>query len=140
MVEDRRNARMQRNVIENDFLADGYSQAARGQAQRRPNPSAIFTGLNEPGFQVELEDKPVRDENGGGGLGRQTGQFGAGQGRQMIDIDENDDTIHTKAGFDKILRRGKQLQSRMDEAMGDDAWEKLHGHNQIPKRYVPPFL
>ena len=100
MVEDRRNSRMQRNVIENDFLADGYSQAARGQAQRRPNPSAIFTGLNEPGFQVELEDKPVRDENGG--LGRQTGQFGA-QGRAVIDIDENNDTIHTKAGFDKIL-------------------------------------
>ena len=28
----------------------------------------------------------------------------------------------------------------MDEAMGDDAWEKLHGPNEIPKRYVPPFL
>ena len=86
--------------------------------QRRPNPGAIFTGLNEPGFQVELEDKPVRDENGGGALGRQTGQFGAADGRQMIDIDENNDTIQTKAGFDKILQRGKRLQSRMDEAMG----------------------
>ena len=58
----------------------------------------------------------------------------------MINIDENEDTIHTKAGFDKILQRGKRLQSRMDEAMGDDAWEKLHGPNEIPKRYVPPFL
>ena len=28
----------------------------------------------------------------------------------------------------------------MDEAMGDDAWTQLHGHQQIPKRYVPPFL
>ena len=28
----------------------------------------------------------------------------------------------------------------MDEAMGDDAWTKLHGPNEMPKRYVPPFL
>jgi len=28
----------------------------------------------------------------------------------------------------------------MDEAMGDDAWTKLHGSNEIPKSYVPPFL
>ena len=58
----------------------------------------------------------------------------------MINIDENDDTIHTKAQFDNILQRGKRLQSRMDEAMGDDAWTKLHGSNEIPKSYVPPFL
>lgn len=24
--------------------------------------------------------------------------------------------------------------------MGDDAWTKLHGSNEIPKSYVPPFL
>lgn len=58
----------------------------------------------------------------------------------MINIDENEDTIHTKAQYDKILSRGKRLQSRMDEAMGDDAWAKIHGPNEIPKRYVPPFL
>ena len=34
----------------------------------------------------------------------------------------------------------KRLQSRMDEAMGDDAWTKLHGRNEIPKEYVPPFM
>ena len=28
----------------------------------------------------------------------------------------------------------------MDEAMGDDAWTKIHGPNEMPKRYVPPFL
>ena len=28
----------------------------------------------------------------------------------------------------------------MDEALGDDAWTKLHGPNEMPKRYVPPFL
>ena len=58
----------------------------------------------------------------------------------MINIDENEDTIHTKAEFNKILQRGKRLQSRMDEAMGDDAWTKIHGPNEMPKRYVPPFL
>ena len=40
----------------------------------------------------------------------------------MISIDENEDTIHTKTELNKILQRGKRLQSRMDEAMGDDAW------------------
>ena len=28
----------------------------------------------------------------------------------------------------------------MDEAIGDDAWEKLHGPHEIPKKYIPPFL
>lgn len=119
-----RNHRMQRNVIENDFLADGYSQQAAGRARAPPNPSSVFTGVNDSGFQVEIKEKPVRDENSLGG-GNQTGKFGGA--RQMIDINENDDTINTKAEFNKILQRGKRLQSRMDEAMGDDAWTQLHG-------------
>ena len=56
-----RNDRVARNVIENDFLAAGYSQAATGRAMARPNPSALFTGVNDSGFDVELDDKPVRD-------------------------------------------------------------------------------
>ena len=48
--------------------------------------------------------------------------------------------MHTRAEFDKILNRGKKLKHKMDEALGDDAWSALHGHQQIPKRYVPPFL
>jgi len=28
----------------------------------------------------------------------------------------------------------------MDEAIGEDAWEKLHGPHEIPKKYIPPFL
>ena len=48
---------MQRNVIEDDFLADGYSQAARGRPHTRPNPSAVFGSRNDyDGFQVELQD------------------------------------------------------------------------------------
>ena len=101
-----RNHRNQRNVIENDFLADGYSRAAAGRPRVGPNPSAMFTSLNDSGFQVELEDKPVKDDSGA--LGRQTGQFG-NQDRQTISIDENDDTIHTKAEFSKIISRGKRL-------------------------------
>ena len=132
-----RNHRNQRNVIENDFLADGYSRAAAGRPRVGPNPSAMFTSLNDSGFQVELQDKPVKDDSGA--LGRQTGQFG-NQDRQTISIDENDDTIHTKAELSKIISRGKRLQNRMDEALGEDAWTKLHGHNELPKRYVPPFL
>ena len=74
-MDRRRNDRMQRNVIENDFLAEDYSQAAVGRPHRRPNPSSLFTGLNESGFDVELQEKPVRDENAA--VGRQTGTFGA---------------------------------------------------------------
>ncbi len=66
-----RNHRNTRNVIEDNFLADGYSKAAAGRARVGPNPSAMFTSLNDSGFQVELEDKPVKDESKG--LGRQTG-------------------------------------------------------------------
>ena len=69
--------RMQRNVIENDFLADGYSQQARGQPRTKPNPSAMFMGQDDGGFQVELQDRPERDN---GGIGRQgTGEFGGGR-------------------------------------------------------------
>ena len=57
-----------RNVIDNAFLAEGYSQEAAGRPRRRPNPSAVF-GEDDGGFQVELQDKPERDENSG----RQTG-------------------------------------------------------------------
>ena len=32
------------------------------------------------------------------------------------------------------------MQSRMDEAMGADAWTELHGHQERPKAYVPPFM
>lgn len=28
----------------------------------------------------------------------------------------------------------------MEEAIGDNAWEKLHGPHEVPKKYVPPFL
>lgn len=28
----------------------------------------------------------------------------------------------------------------MDEALGEDAWEQIHGKNELPKKYVPPFL
>ena len=71
-----RNDRMARNVIENDFLASGYSQNAAGRPIARPNPSAVFTGLNDSGFNVELDDKPVRD---GGMGGLSTGNFGGGR-------------------------------------------------------------
>ncbi len=70
-----RNHRNNRNVIEDNFLADGYSKAAAGRARVGPNSSAVFTGVNDSGFQVELEDKPVKDD--GANLGKRTGQFGA---------------------------------------------------------------
>ena len=66
------NQRMARNVIENDFLSDGYSQAARGRPRTKPNPSSVFMGEDDANFQVELQDRPERDENNGG-MGRQTG-------------------------------------------------------------------
>jgi hypothetical protein len=28
----------------------------------------------------------------------------------------------------------------MEDAMGSNAWEKIHGPHIIPKSYVPPFL
>ena len=47
---------------------------------------------------MELHDKPVREEQFTGVGGRQTGKFGGGD-RQVISIDENEDTIHTKTEF-----------------------------------------
>ena len=129
-MDDQRNRRVQINLLENDEYAEQNAQAAAGRPRAKANPSSVFTGLNEEGFKVDLDEKPVRD----------TGNFGGIEGRQTINIDENEDTLHTKADFAKILNRGKRLQTRMDEAMGDDAWEKLHGANNLPKRYVPPFL
>lgn len=53
-MAQRRNDRMQRNVIENDFLAEEYSHAAAGRPHRKANPSAVFAGLNDSGFDVAL--------------------------------------------------------------------------------------
>ena len=58
----------------------------------------------------------------------------------MINIGENDDTFHNPNEFKKIIDRGQRLKNRMDEAIGEDAWTKLHGPHEIPKKYVPPFL
>jgi hypothetical protein len=27
----------------------------------------------------------------------------------------------------------------MDEALGDDAWEQIHGPHHVPKKYANPF-
>ena len=60
--------------------------------------------------------------------------------RQIIEIDENNDTLPNVDAFSKAIERGKRLKDRMEEAIGDDAWEKLHGPHEVPKKYVPPFL
>ena len=60
--------------------------------------------------------------------------------RQTIDIDENNDNYHNVDAFSKAIERAKRLKGKMEEAIGDDAWEKLHGPNEVPKKYVPPFL
>ena len=38
------------------------------------------------------------------------------------------------------MDRGQRLKERMNEAMGLDTWEKLHGPNEVPKKYIAPFL
>lgn len=58
----------------------------------------------------------------------------------MIDIDENNDTLHNVDAFSKAIERAKRLKGKMEEAIGDNAWEKLHGPHEVPKKYVPPFL
>ena len=91
---------------------------------------------------VDLDDKPVRDRPlnqvsfGNAAFKGDTGQFG----RSKINIDENDDTFSNANEFKKIMDRGHRLKERMNDAIGEDAWTKLHGPHEIPKKYVPPFL
>jgi hypothetical protein len=28
----------------------------------------------------------------------------------------------------------------MEEALAEDPWHELHGSNEVPKKYVPPFM
>ena len=76
-----RNQRLQRNRIEDDFLADDMLFTA-GEKSRPPPNSSKGRGIYG-GFQQELQDQPERDINGGyvDGSGRQTGKFGGGDGR-----------------------------------------------------------
>jgi hypothetical protein len=60
--------------------------------------------------------------------------------RQLIEINENDDTLPNIDAFSKAIDRAKRLKGKMEEAIGDNAWEKLHGPHEVPKKYVPPFL
>ena len=42
--------------------------------------------------------------------------------------------------MERILARGRRLQQKMDEALGDDPWEELHGPHAVPKTsYINPF-
>ena len=96
------------------------------------NPSAIFTSYKQrEEIDIDLEEKPVRDTNA------KTGTFG---GRQHINIDENDDTIHNAQDLSKLISRGQKLRERMGEALADDPWEQLHGPNEVHKTYVNPFM
>ena len=119
-------------------------QLAREFPGIRQNTSAMFNKRGAE-FQVDLDEKPTRDRplnqvSFGSAAFKQgeTGQFGGG--RQQINIDENDDTFHNVNEFKKIMERGQRLKERMNEAIGEDAWTKLHGPHEIPKKYVPPFL
>ena len=109
----------------------------------RQNTSSMFNSKGG-GFQVDLDEKPTRDRPlnqvsfGDAGFKGETGAFGGG--RQKINIDENDDTFSNVNEFKKIIDRGQRLKERMNDAIGEDEWTKLHGPHNIPKKYVPPFL
>lgn len=88
--------------------------------------------------QDDIHEEPTRDrpftkthQPGGKSSQRQ---------RQTINIDENEDTLHNAQDFSRIFERGQKLKEKMDQAMGADAWEKLHGIHNVPKSYIPPFL
>ena len=106
----------------------------------RQNTKAMFAKKD---FQVDLDDKPTRDKPANqisfGNNAFKSGTFG---GRAAISIDENDDTFSNAHEFKKIMDRGQRLKERMNEAIGEDEWTKLHGPHVIPKEssYVPPFL
>jgi hypothetical protein len=109
----------------------------------RQNTGALFNNKGTD-FTVELDDKPVRDRplnqvrfGNAAFKSGDAGQFGT---RSKINIDENDDTFSNANEFKKIMDRGQRLKERMNDAIGEDAWTKLHGPHERPKKYVPPFL
>ena len=57
----------------------------------------------------------------------------SGSGRQKINIDENEDTFSNQHELSSILLRGRKLQERMEETLGEDPWTELHGPHHIQK-------
>ena len=81
----------------------------RNAARDRKQTEAIFSN-DDPFQNQDLDMLPSKPDK-------------SHQGRQLITIDENEDTIHNGADLNSILERGRRLQNRMNEALGDDAWE-----------------
>lgn len=117
-------------------MARRYAEQASGRPLNPATPQTML--MRRADFESALNAHPVRE--GAGNQGTQAKQQPSQGSRQRINIDENEDTIHNAVDLKNILNRGQKLKARMDEALGEDAWEQIHGKNEIPKKYVPPFL
>lgn len=125
---------------------EAYENQMRGRKDSR-EPRQAWT-YNEEGqavpiirsrpFEKDANERPTRDRPKVQPIPVEAAHKPAK--RQLIDIDENNDTLHNVDAFSKAIERAKRLKGKMEEAIGDNAWEKLHGPHEVPKKYVPPFL
>jgi hypothetical protein len=93
----------------------------------------------------QLDHRPSRDEPH-----RVRGQTikslraqGKENSRDVLNIDESEDTIAHPSQMAKILERAKNLGQMMETTLENDVgntWEQLHGKHVPPKKYIPPFL
>ncbi|CDW78943.1 c2 domain-containing protein 3 [Stylonychia lemnae] len=126
MTQQDRNKKIIENAFRDDRIPSSY--------QDQKNPSSY----KKQDFDFEIDERPTRERPN-----RNTEKVRGGKENQrnLINIDENEDTFTNQAEFDRIFARGEKLRQQMNQALdSDNAWETLHGTHQVPKRYIPPFL
>ncbi len=119
----------------------------RGRS-REPNQAYTYNENGEAvqiirarSFEKDLNERPTRDRpNKQGPQAEIEHAQQKPRKRQLIEINDNDDTLPNVDAFSKAIDRAKRLKGKMEEAIRDNAWEKLHGPHKVPKKYVPPFL
>lgn len=102
-----------------EMNAQNVARASMGGGNRNKEGSTVA-------YEIDLQARPTRDR----------------PARHQINIDENEDTVHSAGDLKKILAKGQKLKERISDTLiePDAAWNSLHGGNEVPKKYYPPFM
>ena len=103
---------------QDEMDAQNMARASRGGGNRNKEGGTVA-------YEIDLQARPTRDKTT----------------RNHINIDENEDTVHSAGDLKKILAKGQRLKERISDTLlePDNAWSALHGNNEVPKKYYPPF-
>lgn len=129
LTKQDKNQQLITNVFTDDRIPSSY-QPKRGDSTYKKTD-----------FDFEIDERPTRERSTKRANTKKEQLNEKENQRNLINIDENEDTLHNQNEFERIFARGEKLRQQMTQVLDtDNAWTALHGQHEVPKRYVPPFL